>query len=185
MTIPLPNRRSTARDTPQGREIVIPARDVRLLLLVTIWLAVWGVLEVSEVRRFISGAPPEASLFATVWLLIWTIGGVLPIYIWLWVAFGEEILALRAGVLTVRSDLLGVGKTREYDVSHVKNLRVSPQPSDPFGWGAKMRLRGSGAGTIAFDYGAKTFRFGAGLEEAEASQIIDALKARHTFGTGV
>jgi hypothetical protein len=38
-------------------------------------------------------------------------------------------------------------------------------------------------GTISFDYGAKTFRFGAGLDEAEAHQNITQLKSRYSFGT--
>ena len=33
------------------------------------------------------------------------------------------------------------------------------------------------AGTIAFDYGAKTFRFGDGLDEAEGRQIIKKIQA--------
>ncbi len=37
---------------------------------------------------------------------------------------------------------------------------------------------GVGGGTIAFDYGAKTYRFGAQLEEAEAKQIIQAVRER-------
>jgi hypothetical protein len=38
-----------------------------------------------------------------------------------------------------------------------------------------------GGGTIAFDYGAKTFRFGGGLDEAEASHLIELLKSRYPF----
>ena len=40
---------------------------------------------------------------------------------------------------------------------------------------------GIGGGLIAFDYGAKTFRFGAGVEEAEAQGIVTRLKSRHAF----
>jgi hypothetical protein len=34
------------------------------------------------------------------------------------------------------------------------------------------------AGMLAFDYGCKTFRFGAGVEEAEARVILQRLKSR-------
>ena len=43
-----------------------------------------------------------------------------------------------------------------------------------------MSLWGTG-GLLAFDYGAKTVRFAASIEEAEASQIVSDLKALHTF----
>jgi hypothetical protein len=35
-----------------------------------------------------------------------------------------------------------------------------------------------GTRTIAFDYGAKTYRFGAGVDEAEAQAIVDTLRER-------
>jgi hypothetical protein len=44
-----------------------------------------------------------------------------------------------------------------------------------------MRFWGIGGGLIAFDYGAKTFRFGASLDEAEAQDIVKELNRRHKF----
>ena len=35
-----------------------------------------------------------------------------------------------------------------------------------------------GGGVIAFDYGARTSRFGAGLDEIEASQAVTAIQKR-------
>ena len=67
----------------------------------------------------------------------------------------------------------------EYGLVHVADLRVSAVLStDPFGWSAGMRFWGLGGGLVAFDYGAKTFRVGAGIDEAEAKRIVDALRAR-------
>jgi aryl sulfotransferase len=56
------------------------------------------------------------------------------------------------------------------------HLRVSPQPS-----GARWSQRtwGSWGGTLAFDTGASTIRFGAALEEAEAAAIARRLVERH------
>jgi hypothetical protein len=36
-------------------------------------------------------------------------------------------------------------------------------------------------GSIAFDYGAKTYRFGSGIDEPEARNIIGLLESRHHF----
>ena len=38
---------------------------------------------------------------------------------------------------------------------------------------------GKGEGVIAFDYGAKTFRFGSGLDEAEAKMILIEIAQRY------
>jgi hypothetical protein len=44
-----------------------------------------------------------------------------------------------------------------------------------------MSLWGTGGSFVAFDYGAKTVRFAASIEEAEASQIVSDLEALHTI----
>jgi len=40
-------------------------------------------------------------------------------------------------------------------------------------------LWGLTGGHIAFDYGAKTYRFGAGVDEAEAKQIVKQIVDRY------
>jgi hypothetical protein len=93
--------------------------------------------------------------------------------------FNLMILALRSGSITIKRTILGVGLTREYDLANIKNLRVSPESADPFGWSTSVL--GMGGGLMAFDDGAKTVRFAASVEEAEASQIVSDLEALHTF----
>lgn len=40
---------------------------------------------------------------------------------------------------------------------------------------------GKQTGAISFDYGAKTFSFGQGIDDAEAGQLIGELKRRQNF----
>jgi hypothetical protein len=57
-----------------------------------------------------------------------------------------------------------------------KDLRaVTPSPN-PMWWWRGLYLYASLDGTIAFDYGAKTLRFGAGVDEAEAKTIIKTIE---------
>lgn len=62
----------------------------------------------------------------------------------------------------------------------VRNLRYDPSRGNPADE-AESRLDLSVGGNIAFDYGAKTYRFGSGIDEPEASKIIGLLKSRHHF----
>lgn len=71
-----------------------------------------------------------------------------------------------------------MGRVREYDVQHVRELRVSPMPYNPFDFRSALQFWGVGGGLMAFDYGAATIRFGAGLEEGEAKSIIAKVKSR-------
>lgn len=183
MRVALPGRRSTVRNTADGLEVVIPAnRNAFILLFLSAWLVGWAFGEVSAAQEVLSGRAGGASLFLVAWLAMWTVGGGWAIYTWLWMAAGKEIVSLRPGELCLKRDTFGLGRTHEYDLAQVKELRVSPQVADPFGWSGGMRFWGLGGGLVAFDYGAKTFRFGGSVDEAEASQIVAELKARHAFG---
>lgn len=75
--------------------------------------------------------------------------------------------------LILRREILGLGRSREFDVSQIRDLRILPLPlGDP------RDLSLGSEGVIAFDYGAKTFRFGAALAEAEAKQLLQTLHTR-------
>jgi hypothetical protein len=183
MRVSPPGRRSTTREMPGGLEVVVPSkRNPFLLVFLAAWLVGWAFGEVFAAREVLTGRAKEGTLFLVAWLVMWTIGGGFAIYTWVWALVGKEIIRLTPGMLAVRRDVLGFGRTKEYDLSYVKRLRVAQQVSDPLGWGSSMRFWGIGGGTIAFDYGSKTFHFAASIDEAEGHQIVGELKSRHSFG---
>jgi hypothetical protein len=84
-------------------------------------------------------------------------------------------------VLAIRRELFRLGWSREYELAHVRNLRVAPVGWNPYDWSTAMQFWGFGGGLIAFDYGSKTVRVGTSVEEAEARQIVDELRTQHSF----
>ena len=121
------------------------------------------------------------NLFLIAWLGAWTVGGGVAGFLWLWMVFGKERIGLRRDALTTKKDILGFGRVREYDLLHVSHLRVAPITFNPFDFSAALQLWGLGGGPIAFDYGAKTFRCGASIDEPEARDVVKRLRERHQF----
>ena len=180
MKIAPPARRWSVREGSEGLEVVVPAkRSVLLMLFLTAWLGGWLMGEISAGREVFFGSTSEPKWFLASWLTGWTIGGGFAIYIWFWMLAGKERVLLRPDTLVIRREVFGLGRTHEYDLAHIANLRVAPAVTDP--WSSGMRFWGVGAGLLAFDYGAKTFRFGDSLDEAEAAQVLKELTARHAF----
>ena len=176
MTVDVPQRRSVVTEEGGVLAIAIPAaRHIFPLLFLPFWLFMWYQGETSALRDV--GKHGVLDLFVLVWLTFWTAGGIAAALLWVWMSFGVEVVSLGTSVLSVRRKIGPVGITRDYDLTHVRNLRVSlSQAADP-----KARQSRSSLvvpfGTIAFDYGAKTIRFG-GVEEAEAAQIVRDLVTR-------
>src|SRR5258706_10714548 len=147
------------------------------MVFLPIWLTGWAFGEVFAARELLEKGP---QLFLGVWLIFWTFGGLTALYKWLAQIIGTERVTLATNALTIQRDVFGFEPTREYELSSIRNLRVSRVDFE-----AKYMSRNRPGifdnGPIAFDYGAKTYRFGAGVDESEASAIIEELKSRHAF----
>ncbi len=119
------------------------------------------------------------SLFGLFWFALWTFGGLAAIVYLLWLLTGAEKIEVDARAITVRRLILNIGRPKTYLAEHIKGLRAAANP--PYSWwwwSSRMYYWGWLAGTITFDYGARTIRCGSGIDEAEAKAIIRTIQER-------
>ena len=186
MVVAPPGPRFRVETTLDGTRVVIPARrNLFVVAFLGVWLCGWAVGEVTAAGFLMSAFGSEGALIASpfllFWLCGWTIGGAVVIGLLLWNLIGKEVVTLEHGVLTIAKQLGPVGLPKRYDLSHVRDARVAPPPVRS----GRRQYRGTGwpgfgavLSGIAFDYGARTFHFGADLDEAEAKYLLDLLHPR-------
>jgi len=180
MRIALEKMRSSVEQTSAGLRIVIPSRaNWFVVLFLCIWLcgwafgeffAAWALFGISSAKSPQQGPPNLLLLF---WLVAWTFGGAAVVYGLVWNAVGREIVTLDGATLSLRREPLPFPARKEFDWSAVGNLRVSPVGFSRYDW-----FQPPSSGVVAFDYSARTFRFGVGLDEAEGEMLVDAIAAR-------
>jgi len=147
-----------------------------------LWICAWGVAEVMVPAQFLQGnIPSDAQSLLLTWFAVWTVGGLSAIYAFLWQAIGKEMAAVQGQVLITRRDIGGFGFNKAYDCSRIQDLRVGQAGFNPLDISAAFQLWGVGGGRVVFEYGAKTHRFGASLDEAEAAHVVTAMK-KHCRG---
>ena len=130
--------------------------------------------------QFLNGdAPPEGEFFMLAWFGVWTMSGVFAIYACLWQVLGKEIVTVRGQTFKTRRDIGGLGFGKEYALAQMRELRAEQAGFNPMEFSSSLQLWGVGGGVIAFEYGARTYRFGAGLDEAETKQVVTAIKKRY------
>jgi hypothetical protein len=174
--------RAVTASIPGGIRVAVQTpKKLFALIFLPVWLTGWAFGEAVAIRTLLGAGSaqfsrPTPTGFLAVWLLIWTVGGALVLASFLWMAFGRETLEISGGTLRVRREAVRIGRTWSYDLAHVRNVRWSPAPFNPFSWNASLRHWGFGNGVVGFDYGASTVRVLPGLEEAEANGIISALQ---------
>lgn len=168
-------------DTSKDLRIVIPCgRSLFVICFLGFWICCWAVAEIMVPAQFLnSDAPSESMSLMVAWLAVWTVGGVVAIYAWLWQVMGKEMVIVHGQTFTTRRDIGGFGFDKEYNLVQLRNLRTEPVVFSPLNASAALQLWGIGGGVIAFDYGARTYRLGAGIDEAEANQAVTAIKKRY------
>jgi hypothetical protein len=112
-------------------------------------------------------------VFLFIWLTIWTAGGIYAIYTFLWQLAGKEVVEISTESIRYQRAIFGLGRAKEYLTAHIKELRVSPLMVTH-----RLFGRSKVVGLIAFDYGARTYRFGEGIDEAEAKLILEKIFLR-------
>ncbi len=178
--------RITITETSQGLRIVMPCRRSWFVVcFLGLWICAWAVGEVMVPSQLLSGdAPPDGELFMLVWFGVWTLGGAFAIYALLWQVLGKEIVTVHGQTFTTRRETGGFGFDKQYRLPQMTNLRSEPARFNPIDFSSSLQLWGIGGGVIAFEYEAKTYRFGAGLDEGEAKQVVLAIKKRFKIYDG-
>jgi hypothetical protein len=166
-------------DTINGVEITMPAKlRIGVALFMTFWLCGWAFGLVSVANQLLSGRTDKgATLFLVAWLGAWIVGGAWAMVTLAWMLIGREIVRANVVELQHVRQLGPFSMSREYEMAQVKRLRIFH--GDPAASAGRYALGGPfGGGTVAFDYGASTKRFGMGLDEAEAHTIVELLTKR-------
>jgi hypothetical protein len=173
--------RITITDISGKLRIVIPcSRSWFIVGFLGFWICGWAVAEFMVSSQFLQGdAPPEGESFMLAWFVVWTVGGLLAIYAWLWQVVGKEIITVHGQTFTTRRDVGGFGFDKEYNLLQIRDLRVAQVRFNPLDISSSLQLWGIGGGVIAFDYEARTVRFGAGLDGVEAKEVVNAITQRY------
>ena len=188
ITPPAPRARMTENN--QELRVTVPARrDIFALVFISFWLVGWAFGEVTVCVGLLTGkATGAVDLLLLAWLLVWTCGGIWAVFNWCWNAKGHEEITVNGDTFAVRYSAFGIGRTWNFHPWAVRNVRVienfvSPMPFWMQTFEQSRQANSKAAtgiwhGPLAFDYGAKTYRFGAGMDEAEARDLLPHLLRR-------
>lgn len=172
--------RATIKGLPQGIEIIIPSKkNYFLIFFLAFWLVGWAFGEVAVLYSLVNLESESPKLFLVFWLGGWTVGGVFALIAWLYNIKGKEIVHINGMELKHIRDFVLFKRSKEYEMAHIKELRAGPTNSSIFNFTNGMEFWGNTGGTIAFDYGQSTHKFGTGLDEAEAKHIVETVKNRY------
>lgn len=182
----LNNGKATIESKGDTISVSVPAdRNLFILILNTIFMWGWGwgfKVALTGLVNF-EIEQQEGRTFVTFWLLLWTITGLLIIRFILWGFFGRETFRLSPTNAELSKMVFGIGKKNSFDTKELKNLRFQAVDTGLNYQMINWRAWGVGRfpGKIQFDYGMRTYSFGAGVDDAEAKYIISEIQKIKNF----
>jgi hypothetical protein len=176
------NGKSRIEDEYGRLSISIPSKkNWPILLFSLLWLFGWyfGFNSAFKDLNFGHNKSEGIDGFLLIWLTGWTLGGLYIIFLSLWGFFGRETIIIESGVFSLKKSIFNIGINRQLDTRQIKNIRLERIETGIFNRNQKS-IWGLGPGKIKLDYGLKTYSFGLGIDDAEATYIIELLTKKLT-----
>jgi len=88
---------------------------------------------------------------------------------------GNEVVTLSPLTLKIERKAYGVGLSKEYSLSEVRNFRVQISGESIY---SEIEAWGFVGRRLAFDYELKTVKFASGIDEEEAVYLLEVFKKK-------
>jgi len=161
-------RKAKISQVSGGLRIVIPGwLNWPVLAFILLWLSFWVEIMRSLLAGLLRGQPNWVEL------LFWGSHGPIASGFLLWLLAGREVVFINGVALTLQYEILGLGWSRKFTIAEIRDLNVFSQLDlASLGKWNPSFLNTS----IVFHHGGKVFRFGRGLEYAEAKRVVEAIQ---------
>jgi hypothetical protein len=162
--------------------ISMPSRKILPFILVFgIWSLMWLGVETGSIAVIFTTREYDflSVIFFTIWFVIWNLLGGFLLYNLLWQLIGREEIQITNQSITISQVILGYKRSKEYLAEHIKDLDIAWASMQDLIFRRMSVPLVANFGMIAFDYGARTFKFAGGIEEAEAKQIIAEIQQKY------
>ena len=138
------------------------------VLFLSFWLTAWAIFEAFVPWQILTG---KIALSGSIigWFSLWTVFGVAAIYVWLWMVRGKEFIRVTPDRIAIRRSVWSHGAEKQYEAAHISGWRLLIERRS---WWSEDDSPGPGDGPLVFDYGDRTVRFGIGLRDEEAAEIL-------------
>lgn len=157
-------------------KVTVPSKkNIFVILFVLAWLGGWAMGEFMVIGIVLDGG---ANPFLLFWLAGWTIGGGFAIFVLSWMLFGKEVVHSDGSYLSIDKCILVFRLNKEYELSHIKNIRIVERDTGLFRQRSVMEFYGLKGGIIHFDYGMKTVQFAFNIDVAEGNHLLNTVFRR-------
>lgn len=155
--------------------VILPTDDKKKTNLLFLWLLAWTISGVIVIGNYFTITQVKAKLLLIIWIAFWAYFEFKIVRVFMWKRFGKEKLWIKNGLLLYKEDINGRGKTKEFDLNLISNLELITLTNGSIADTFSQTFWVKGGERIQFTCQSKVIKFGMQLADDEAKKIISAL----------
>jgi hypothetical protein len=155
--------------------VILPTEDKKKTNLLFLWLLAWTISGVIVIGNYFTITQDKAKLLLIIWIAFWAYFEFKIIRVFMWKRFGKEKLWIKNGLLLYKEDINGRGKTKEFDLNLISNLEFIALTNGSIADTFSQTFWVKGGERIQFTCQSKVIKFGMQLADDEAKKIISTL----------
>ena len=155
--------------------VILPTDDKKKTNLLFLWLLAWTISGVIVIGNYFTITQDKAKLLLIIWIAFWAYFEFKIVRVFMWKSFGKEKLWIKNGLLLYKEDINGRGKTKEFDLNLISNLELITLTNGSIADTFSQTFWVKGGERIQFTCQSKVIKFGMQLADDEAKKIISAL----------
>lgn len=155
--------------------VILPTEDKKKTNLLFLWLLAWTISGVIVIGNYFTITQDKAKLLLIIWIAFWAYFEFKIIRVFMWKRFGKEKLWIKNGLLLYKEDINGRGKTKEFDLNLISNLELIALTNGSIADTFSQTFWVKGGERIQFTCQSKVIKFGMQLADDEAKKIISTL----------
>lgn len=158
--------------------VILPTADNKKLLLLFLWLLAWTVCGVLVLINYFQIAQRDAKIFVIVYLSFWAYYEIKILRAFIWKKWGREKIWITKGKIYYQREVNKKGKIEEFNIDEINELKVIDVVPGNFSDFFNQSFWVKGGERIEFSHLAKKIRFGMQLTTEEARAIMTELRSR-------
>ena len=155
--------------------VILPTDDKKKTNLLFLWLLAWTISGVIVIGNYFTITQDKAKLLLIIWIAFWAYFEFKIVRVFMCKRFGKEKLWIKNGLLLYKEDINGRGKTKEFDLNLISNLELITLTNGSIADTFSQTFWVKGGERIQFTCQSKVIKFGMQLADDEAKKIISAL----------
>jgi hypothetical protein len=169
-------RISTLKADGVSSFVIIPTAANWKLHLLLAWIFVWTLSGCIVIGNYFTLTNTNIKLVVIIWLGFWAYFEFRTVKAFVFKKYGKEKIWVKGSTFNYWRDVAGRGKKLEFETDLIKDLQLIEKNKKDFFQFMNDSFWVVGTESIVFTYGAKTYRMGVQLEEADAKELLKQIK---------